>query len=216
MDSYTTPSSSSWTSTRAFRDVHQRVQAATPDGEAKLHEREEAWKRLRDTAIKNSKAIGVEPPATLKDEQAAPAGSVNPYDLDAFDSAADLPLAPKACSRPWAKASMARSPLRTLTMSTPTALRKRARRKNPKSRAKTASTIWYVDSCLQQRAEAWQPRRDALQDAELSWARCAPGNRSACESWQCSVSLVCGVLNSPTAFIFYMHVILALPWVERR
>lgn len=56
----------------------------------KLIDREEAWKRLRDTAIKNSKAIGVEMPASLKEEQAAPAGSVNPYDLDAFDSAADL------------------------------------------------------------------------------------------------------------------------------
>ncbi|EST05165.1 Protein phosphatase 2A, regulatory B subunit, B56 [Kalmanozyma brasiliensis GHG001] len=56
----------------------------------KLVDREEAWKRLRDTAIKNSKAIGVEMPASLKEEQAAPAGSVNPYDLDGFDSAADL------------------------------------------------------------------------------------------------------------------------------
>ncbi|SPO24390.1 related to B56-delta regulatory subunit of protein phosphatase 2A [Ustilago trichophora] len=56
----------------------------------KLQDREEAWKRLRDTAIKNSKAIGVEMPASLKEETAAPAGSVNPYDLDAFDSAADL------------------------------------------------------------------------------------------------------------------------------
>ncbi|SYW82378.1 related to B56-delta regulatory subunit of protein phosphatase 2A [Ustilago bromivora] len=53
----------------------------------KLHDREEAWKKLRDTAIKNSKAIGVEMPASLKEETAAPAGSVNPYDLDAFDSA---------------------------------------------------------------------------------------------------------------------------------
>ncbi len=44
----------------------------------KLQDREEAWKKLRDTAIKNSKAIGVEPPATLKEEQAAPAGSVKP------------------------------------------------------------------------------------------------------------------------------------------
>ncbi|PWY99507.1 protein phosphatase 2A regulatory B subunit [Testicularia cyperi] len=56
----------------------------------KLQDREEAWKRLRDTAIKNGKAIGVEIPSSLKEEQAAPAGSINPYDLDTFDSVGDL------------------------------------------------------------------------------------------------------------------------------
>lgn len=56
----------------------------------KMADREDAWKRLRDTAIKNGKAIGCEIPSALKEDIAAPAGSVNPYDIDALDSTNDL------------------------------------------------------------------------------------------------------------------------------
>lgn len=56
----------------------------------KLRDRDEAWQRLRDTAIENSKAMGVEIPKTLEEGQAAPAGSSTLSDTDSIDSNGDL------------------------------------------------------------------------------------------------------------------------------
>ncbi|EPQ30407.1 uncharacterized protein PFL1_01933 [Pseudozyma flocculosa PF-1] len=56
----------------------------------KLRDRDEAWRRLRESAIENSKAIGAPIPKTLQDDDAAPAGSSTLSDTDSIDSAGDL------------------------------------------------------------------------------------------------------------------------------
>jgi serine/threonine-protein phosphatase 2A regulatory subunit B' len=60
----------------------------------KLKTRDEAWKKLRDTALTNSKAIGAVPPKNLTDEQLAPRSSATELmslsDTDSIGSIGDM------------------------------------------------------------------------------------------------------------------------------
>ncbi len=51
--------------------------------------RDELWKKLRESALRNSKAMNVEPPKTLIEDERNPPIRV-PDETDSLDSAADL------------------------------------------------------------------------------------------------------------------------------
>lgn len=56
----------------------------------KLRDRDEAWKRLRESALAQSKIIGAAPPKTLLEDEAAPPRAETMSDTDSLDSLGDL------------------------------------------------------------------------------------------------------------------------------
>lgn len=56
----------------------------------KLRQRDEAWKKLRESALAQSKAIGAAPPKTLLEDEAAPPRAETLSDTDSVDSLGDI------------------------------------------------------------------------------------------------------------------------------
>lgn len=56
----------------------------------KLRQRDDAWKKLRESALAQSQALGAQPPKTLLEDEAAPPRSETMSDTDSVDSLGDI------------------------------------------------------------------------------------------------------------------------------